>query len=65
MLAASRVKAQVSLPTLSQAKTYVLVHGAYGGSWIWRDVAEGLRKEGDRKASDLSRLAPQRSTKGS
>ncbi len=30
------------------AKTYVLVHGAYGGGWIWRDVAEGLRKQGHR-----------------
>ena len=29
-------------------KTYVLVHGAYGGSWIWRDVADGLRKMGHR-----------------
>jgi len=28
------------------AKTYVLVHGAYGGGWIWRDVAEGLRTLG-------------------
>ena len=32
----------------SAAKTYVLVHGAYGGGWIWRDVAEGLRKRGHR-----------------
>jgi len=23
--------------------TYVLVHGVYGGGWIWRDVAAGLR----------------------
>ncbi|MFC1457024.1 alpha/beta fold hydrolase [Microvirga arabica] len=30
------------------SKTYVLVHGAYGGGWIWRDVAEGLRKQGHR-----------------
>lgn len=30
------------------AKTYVLVHGAYGGGWIWRDVAEGLRRAGHR-----------------
>jgi pimeloyl-ACP methyl ester carboxylesterase len=27
-------------------KTYVLVHGAYGGGWIWRDVAAGLRRMG-------------------
>jgi pimeloyl-ACP methyl ester carboxylesterase len=32
----------------SAPKTYVLVHGAYGGGWIWRDVAEGLRKMGHR-----------------
>lgn len=30
----------------TNSKTYVLVHGAYGGGWIWRDVAEGLRKQG-------------------
>lgn len=29
-------------------KTYVLVHGAYGGGWIWRDVAAGLRGRGHR-----------------
>jgi pimeloyl-ACP methyl ester carboxylesterase len=29
-----------------QGKTYVLVHGAYGGGWIWRDVANGLRRMG-------------------
>jgi len=28
------------------SRTYVLVHGAYGGGWIWRDVAEGLRRQG-------------------
>ncbi len=30
------------------SKTYVLVHGAYGGGWIWRDVAAGLRQQGHR-----------------
>ncbi len=30
------------------ARTYVLVHGAYGGGWIWRDVAQGLREAGHR-----------------
>lgn len=49
MLAAQRVRAQAaggpaSVPTA--AKTYVLVHGAYGGGWIWRDVAAGLRRLG-------------------
>ena len=26
--------------------TYVLIHGAYQGGWIWRDVAAALRAEG-------------------
>lgn len=30
------------------SKTYVLVHGAYGGGWIWRDVATALRGQGHR-----------------
>ncbi len=30
------------------SKTYVLVHGAYGGGWIWHDVAAGLRGQGHR-----------------
>ncbi|WP_407529044.1 alpha/beta hydrolase [Methylobacterium oryzisoli] len=29
-------------------RTYLLVHGAYGGGWIWRDVAAGLRRQGHR-----------------
>jgi len=36
------MQANPSTPT----NTYVLVHGAYGGGWIWRDVAEGLRTLG-------------------
>jgi pimeloyl-ACP methyl ester carboxylesterase len=28
------------------SRTYLLVHGAYGGGWIWRDVAAGLRRQG-------------------
>lgn len=28
--------------------TYVLVHGAFTGGWIWRSVAEGLREQGHR-----------------
>ncbi|MBC7801268.1 MAG: alpha/beta fold hydrolase [Gemmatimonadaceae bacterium] len=43
-LAAPRAFAQAP----SASKTYVLVHGAYGGGWIWRDVAEGLRRLGHR-----------------
>jgi len=29
-------------------ETYVLVHGAWAGGWIWRDVADRLRTEGHR-----------------
>lgn len=44
--AADRAAAQVQ--PQAQGKRYVLVHGAYGGGWIWRDVAEGLRRQGHR-----------------
>jgi pimeloyl-ACP methyl ester carboxylesterase len=30
------------------AKTYVLVHGAWHGAWVWRDVAGALRGMGHR-----------------
>lgn len=46
LLAADQASAQPS-PTPG-AKTYVLVHGAYGGGWIWCDVADGLRRQGHR-----------------
>ena len=46
LLAADQARAQPS--PAPGAKTYVLVHGAYGGGWIWRDVADGLRKQGHR-----------------
>lgn len=49
-LLADRAVAQaqpVPTPTAG-GKNYVLVHGAYGGGWIWRDVAEGLRRQGHR-----------------
>ncbi|AWN50797.1 alpha/beta hydrolase [Methylobacterium sp. 17Sr1-1] len=42
-LASGAAQAQGATP-----KTYVLVHGAYGGGWIWRDVAAGLRQQGHR-----------------
>lgn len=29
-------------------RTYVLVHGAYGGGWVWRDVVPGLENAGHR-----------------
>ncbi len=35
-------------PQHRRGSRYVLVHGAYGGGWIWRDVAEGLRRQGHR-----------------
>ena len=43
VLVAGKAEAQAQPATPSPAKTYVLVHGAYGGGWIWRDVAEGSR----------------------
>ncbi|MBB5692545.1 alpha/beta hydrolase [Muricoccus pecuniae] len=51
--AATLAQSQTSTGTPAQgpgsaSKTYVLVHGAYGGGWIWRDVAEGLRRQGHR-----------------
>ena len=45
--AATLAQAQTTTPAASPpGKTYVLVHGAYGGGWIWRDVAAGLRRLG-------------------
>jgi pimeloyl-ACP methyl ester carboxylesterase len=49
VLAATRTRAQTTpgaAMSETPAKTYVLVHGAYGGGWIWRDVAAGLRRRG-------------------
>ncbi len=40
--------AAVAQPAPAPGKVYVLVHGAYGGGWIWRDVAAGLRTLGHR-----------------
>ena len=47
-LGPDQVVAQVQPAGSAGAKNYVLVHGAYGGGWIWRDVAEGLRRQGHR-----------------
>lgn len=47
-LAADRVAAQAQPAPAAGGKNYVLVHGAYGGGWIWRDVAGGLRRQGHR-----------------
>ena len=48
LVLASPVSAQTAATQAPGPKTYVLVHGAYGGGWIWRDVAEGLRRQGHR-----------------
>ena len=29
-------------------RTYVLVHGAWHGGWVWRDVSDQLTKYGHR-----------------
>ena len=33
-------------PPVPEQRTYVLVHGAWGGGWAWRDVADRLRARG-------------------
>jgi pimeloyl-ACP methyl ester carboxylesterase len=33
---------------MAQSHTYVLVHGAWAGGWIWRDMADRLRALGHR-----------------
>jgi pimeloyl-ACP methyl ester carboxylesterase len=38
-------QARAQAPSASN-RTYVLVHGIYGGGWIWRYVADGLRARG-------------------
>ena len=30
----------------SPSRTYVLVHGAWHGGWVWKDVAPALRAMG-------------------
>lgn len=45
-LAATTAGAQQ--PAATTPKTYVLVHGAWGGGWIWKHTAEGLRAKGHR-----------------
>ena len=37
-----------SSSTFAAQKTYVLVHGAWGGGWDWRTIADGLQAEGHR-----------------
>lgn len=45
ILASSAAKAQ---PTAAEARTFVLVHGAWHGGWCWTRVAERLRARGHR-----------------
>lgn len=50
MAAGLAAPALAVLPAAAQAnaKTYVLLHGAWHGGWCWRDVAAGLRAQGHR-----------------
>jgi pimeloyl-ACP methyl ester carboxylesterase len=38
----------LAAPSIAQGRgrTYVLVHGAWFGGWVWKPVAEGLRRQG-------------------
>jgi hypothetical protein len=38
--------------------TYVLVHGAYQGGWIWKPVADRLRAVGHQVYAPPSTAAP-------
>jgi pimeloyl-ACP methyl ester carboxylesterase len=31
---------------MNSARTFVLIHGAWHGGWVWRDVMRGLRERG-------------------
>ena len=46
----SAIIAATSAPTKAQTsqKTFVLVHGAWGGGWVWRRVDDLLQKRGHR-----------------
>jgi len=50
--AAATTAAAIAAPAAAQSgapgKTYVLLHGAWHGGWCWRDVADGLRRDGHR-----------------
>src|SRR5215212_2673974 len=49
-LALGPTRAAAQAPGLpeTRGKTYVLVHGAFSGGWIWAPVAERLRAQGHR-----------------
>jgi pimeloyl-ACP methyl ester carboxylesterase len=36
---------------VKEKRTFVLVHGAWHGAWVWHDVADALRAEGHRVAT--------------
>src|SRR5262249_26335811 len=42
----SRVRRALSTPQGAPMATYVLLHGAYQGGWIWQPVATRLRAAG-------------------
>lgn len=46
--AATMATAFLSRPALAQSRrrTYMLVHGAWFGGWVWKPVAEALRAQG-------------------
>jgi pimeloyl-ACP methyl ester carboxylesterase len=47
LAAAGAAQAQAQAPA-TPPKTFVLVHGAWGGGWIWKYTADGLRQKGHR-----------------
>jgi pimeloyl-ACP methyl ester carboxylesterase len=47
-LMTDQVGAQTQAAPLTGGKIYVLVHGAHSGGWVWRDVANELRRLGHR-----------------
>ncbi|MCK8787410.1 alpha/beta hydrolase [Roseomonas sp. NAR14] len=46
--AQAQAQTQPAAGAAPPGKTYVLVHGAWGGGWIWRHTADGLRAKGHR-----------------
>jgi pimeloyl-ACP methyl ester carboxylesterase len=47
VLSSSHAIAAPSRPARATGRTYVLVHGAWYGGWVWRDVAPALRAMGN------------------
>jgi pimeloyl-ACP methyl ester carboxylesterase len=41
------VQTQVQTSAAAKGRTYVLVHGAWFGAWVWKDVAARLRAAGN------------------